>query len=65
MDPYRITRKAVECEPIVHKDPQREDGKMTSEDSHMIGTDLLVYRDDDDDVQKPVEFRKATRLRMG
>jgi hypothetical protein len=31
-------------------DAQREDGKMTSEDSYMIGTDLMVYHDDDDDV---------------
>jgi hypothetical protein len=29
-------------------DAQREDGKMTSEDSYMIGTDLMVYYDDDD-----------------
>jgi hypothetical protein len=30
-------------------DAQREDGKMTFEDSCMIGTDLMVYHDDDDD----------------
>jgi hypothetical protein len=29
-------------------DAQREDGRMTSEDSYMIGTDLMVYHDDDD-----------------
>jgi hypothetical protein len=30
-------------------DTQREAGKMTSEDSCMIGTDLIFYHDDDDD----------------
>jgi hypothetical protein len=30
-------------------DAQREDEKMTSEDSRMIGTDLMVYHDDHDD----------------
>jgi hypothetical protein len=30
-------------------DAQREDGNMTSEDSYMIGTDLMVYHDDDDE----------------
>jgi hypothetical protein len=29
-------------------DSQREDGKMTSEDSYMIRTDLMVYHDFDD-----------------
>jgi hypothetical protein len=28
---------------------QREDGKMTSEDSCMIGTDLMVYHDDEEE----------------
>jgi hypothetical protein len=27
----------------------REHGKMTSEDSYIIGTELMVYHDDDDD----------------
>jgi hypothetical protein len=32
-------------------DAQREDGKMTSEDSYMIGTDLMVCHEvDDEDV---------------
>jgi hypothetical protein len=48
------TRKAVEYKPIGHEssDARREDGKMTSEDSYMIGTDLMVYQDvlDEDDV---------------
>jgi hypothetical protein len=30
-------------------DSRREDGKTTSEDSYLIGTDLMVYHDDDDD----------------
>jgi hypothetical protein len=30
-------------------DAQREDGKMTSEDSHVIETDFMVYHDVDDD----------------
>jgi hypothetical protein len=30
-------------------DVQREDGKTTSEDSYMIGTDLMVYHDVNDD----------------
>jgi hypothetical protein len=30
-------------------DAQRKDEKMTSEDSRMIGTDLMVYHDDDYD----------------
>jgi hypothetical protein len=30
-------------------DAQREDGKMISEDSYMIGTDLMVCHDIDDD----------------
>jgi hypothetical protein len=30
-------------------DTQREDGKITSEDSYIIGTDLMVYHDVDDD----------------
>jgi len=34
---------------IETSDAQREDGKMTSEDSYVIGTDLMVYHDDDDD----------------
>jgi hypothetical protein len=53
MDPYRIARKAVEYtrKPIGHRDSdaQREDGRMTFEDSYMIGTDLMVYHDDDDE----------------
>jgi len=37
---------------IETSDAQREDGKMTLEDSYMIGTDLMVYHDvyDDDDM---------------
>jgi hypothetical protein len=29
-------------------DAQREDRKVTSEDFYMIGTDLMVYHDDND-----------------
>jgi hypothetical protein len=34
---------------IETSDAQREDGKMTFEDSYMIGTDFMVYHDVDDD----------------
>jgi hypothetical protein len=37
---------------IESSDAQREDGKMASEDSYMIGTDLMVYLDVDDDITK-------------
>jgi hypothetical protein len=37
---------------IEMSDTQREDGKMTSEDPYVIGTDLLVYHDDDVDDDK-------------
>jgi hypothetical protein len=51
MDHYRIARKATEYKPsdIQTPDAQREDGKMTFEDSYMIGTDLMVCHDVDDD----------------
>jgi hypothetical protein len=35
---------------IETSDAQREDGKMTSEDSYMIRTDIMVYLEDDADV---------------
>jgi hypothetical protein len=35
---------------IETSDAQREVGKMTSEDSYMIGTDLMVYHEVDDDI---------------
>jgi hypothetical protein len=34
---------------IETSDAQREHGKMTFENSCMIGTDLMVYHDEDDD----------------
>jgi hypothetical protein len=39
-------------------DDQREDGKMTSEDYYMIGTDIMVCHDvdDDDDVYTPFNW---------
>jgi hypothetical protein len=33
---------------IETSDALRKDGKMTSEDSYMIGTDLVIYHDVDD-----------------
>jgi hypothetical protein len=48
---YLWARKATEYKPsdIQTPDAQREDGKMTFEDSYMIGTDLMVCHDVDDD----------------
>jgi hypothetical protein len=42
---------------IETSDAQRDDWKMTSEASYIIGTDLTVYHDDNDDELQTVSYR--------
>jgi hypothetical protein len=51
MDRYRIVRRQLDVNPpdTEKSEAKREDGKMTFEDYYMIGADLMVYLDDNDD----------------
>jgi hypothetical protein len=47
---YPALQLHINPQDIETSDTQREDGKMTSEDPYMIGTDLMVCHDADDDM---------------